>query len=58
MAWREPMPYLSTSGVAFLICVALCVRDFIQDPKGRKYWLILAALMMLFITARFRFLPE
>jgi len=52
------MPYLSTSGFVFLICLALCVRDFIQDRKGRKYWLTLAALMSLLIIARFWFLPE
>ena len=52
------MPYICTSGFIFLVCLVLNVRDFIQDRKGRKYWLIYVAMMTLLVVARFRFLPE
>jgi hypothetical protein len=56
--WREPLAYISMTGFVFSACVALSVRDFIQDREGRKYWLILASLMTLLVVARFAFLPE
>jgi len=52
------MPTISTSGFVFLVGLAVCVRDFIRDRNGRKYWLILACLMTLLLIARFRCLPE